>query len=176
MNRGDLVETVATKTGLTKTQANTVLDVVIDTIQTGVRKDGEVRLVSFGTFKKAVRKARTGVNPRTGESLKIPKKTVAKFTPSKTWEVNKAKPKTTKNTKVVLLADVKVAKAKAARAKATTTKAVTKTKAVAKAVKATRTKAVAKTKVTAIKTRATKAKTAKPVVKTRAKAAKKTKK
>ena len=119
MNRGDLVETLTAKNGLTKTEANAILDTVIDSVKTGVRKDGEVRLVGFGTFKKAERKARRGVNPRTGAALRIPKKTVAKFTPSKTWEVNKA------------------TKKKVVKVKATTTKTVAK-------VKATTTKTVAK--------------------------------
>ena len=76
MNRGQIVEVVAKKTGLSKRQTDNVLGTLIHTIQTGVRKDGEVRLVGFGTFKKIVRKARKGRNPQTGETIKIAKKKV----------------------------------------------------------------------------------------------------
>lgn len=91
MNRGQLVESVAKKTGMSKRQTEEVVATVIDQIQTGVKKDGEVRLVGFGTFKKAVRKARKGRNPQTGETIRIKRKTFPKFIPSKTWEPTKYK-------------------------------------------------------------------------------------
>lgn len=85
MNKTQLIETIAKTNKMSKKQAGDVLTTVIEGIQTGVRKDGEVRLVGFGTFKKATRKARKGVNPATGEKIKIAKKTYPKFVPSKTW-------------------------------------------------------------------------------------------
>mgnify|MGYP003430252732 FL=1 len=79
MNRADLVAILATKNDLSKTAANAVLDTLIDTIQTAVKKGDAVQLVGFGTFKSAKRAARTGKNPSTGASLKIPATTVPRF-------------------------------------------------------------------------------------------------
>ena len=89
MNRGELVNFVAKKEGLSKRKADQVVGTLIEGIQSGVKKDGEVRLVGFGTFKKTTRKARKGRNPQTGEVIKIARKTLPKFTPSKTWNPTK---------------------------------------------------------------------------------------
>lgn len=85
MNRGELVEQLAKTEGVSKRKADSILSTVIETIQKGVKKDGEVRLVGFGTFRKAVRKARKGRNPKTGEAIKIARKIFPKFVPSKSW-------------------------------------------------------------------------------------------
>jgi len=79
MNRADLVATLAAKNDLSKTAANAVLDTLIETIQTAVKKGDAVQLVGFGTFKSAKRAARTGKNPSTGAAIKIPASTVPKF-------------------------------------------------------------------------------------------------
>ena len=79
MNRADLVATLAAKNDLSKTAANAVLDTLIETIQTAVKKGDAVQLVGFGTFKSAKRAARTGKNPATGAALKIPASTVPTF-------------------------------------------------------------------------------------------------
>lgn len=79
MNRADLVAILAAKNDLSKVAANAVLDTLIDTIQTAVKKGDAVQLVGFGTFKSAKRAARTGKNPSTGATLKIPASTVPKF-------------------------------------------------------------------------------------------------
>ncbi|WP_276208315.1 HU family DNA-binding protein [Acidovorax kalamii] len=79
MNRAELVEILASKNDLSKTAANAVLETLIDTIQTAVKKGDAVQLVGFGTFKSAKRAARTGKNPSTGAALKIPASTVPKF-------------------------------------------------------------------------------------------------
>lgn len=79
MNRAKLVEILASKNDLSKTAANAVLETLIDTIQTAVKKGDSVQLVGFGTFKSAKRAARTGKNPSTGTALKIPASTVPKF-------------------------------------------------------------------------------------------------
>ena len=71
MNRADLVATLAAKNDLSKTAANAVLDTLIETIQTAVKKGDAVQLVGFGTFQVRKRAARTGRNPKTGESIKI---------------------------------------------------------------------------------------------------------
>lgn len=80
MNRSQLVEQVAHTSDLSKAAIDRVLDSLIDTIQTAVKKGDSVQLVGFGTFKSAKRNARTGKNPRTGAAVKIPATTVPKFT------------------------------------------------------------------------------------------------
>jgi len=77
MNKGELVAEVSKKAGLTKKDAACAVDAILDTIKKNVKKS--VTLVGFGTFKVVRRKARTGVNPRTGEKIKIPAKNVVKF-------------------------------------------------------------------------------------------------
>lgn len=79
MNRSELVEILASKNELSKAAAGAVLDTLIETIQTTVKKGQPVQLVGFGTFKSAKRAARTGKNPATGAALKIPASTVPKF-------------------------------------------------------------------------------------------------
>ncbi|OZI62776.1 MULTISPECIES: HU family DNA-binding protein [Bordetella] len=79
MNRAELVEILASKNDLSKAATNAVLDTLIDSIQTAVKKGDVVQLVGFGTFKSTKRAARTGKNPATGAALKIPASTVPKF-------------------------------------------------------------------------------------------------
>ncbi|KLN58346.1 HU family DNA-binding protein [Variovorax paradoxus] len=79
MNRVELVEILTSKNDLSKAAANAVLETLIDTIQSAVKKGDAVQLVGFGTFKSVERAARTGKNPATGAALKIPASTVPKF-------------------------------------------------------------------------------------------------
>lgn len=78
MSKQDVIEKVATKTKLPKSEVATVLNEVIDTITAGM-KSGEVVLTGFGTFKTSKRAARTGRNPKTGATIKIPAMTVPRF-------------------------------------------------------------------------------------------------
>jgi len=79
MSKTELVEFIAEKAGLTKADAQRALDAAIDGISTGLKKEGKVTLVGFGTFSAKKRAAREGINPLTKEPLKIPAKTVASF-------------------------------------------------------------------------------------------------
>jgi len=79
MNKNDLVAYVAEETELTKADATRALDAVIEGITAGLKKNGEVRLVGFGTFLVSQRAATTGRNPRTGEAIKIKASKQAKF-------------------------------------------------------------------------------------------------
>ena len=81
MNKGDLIERVATDAGVTKTQAEAAISSLLAGIQGDLRKGGRVTLVGFGTFSVGSRKAKTGRNPRTGQALKIAARKVAKFSP-----------------------------------------------------------------------------------------------
>ncbi len=83
MNKNDLVSEVASNSGLTKADAGRAVDGVIDTITSCLQKGNEVRLTGFGTFTTTQRKATTGRNPRTGESIKIAASTQPKFRPGK---------------------------------------------------------------------------------------------
>ena len=79
MSKTELVEFVAAKAGLTKADATRALDAVIEGVTTGLKKEGRVALVGFGTFAAKKRAARNGINPLTKKAIKIPAKTVASF-------------------------------------------------------------------------------------------------
>lgn len=71
MNKGDLIEAVSTQAGLAKAEATRAVDAVLEVI-TGALKNGDtVALVGFGTFVVKARAARSGRNPRTGETIEI---------------------------------------------------------------------------------------------------------
>lgn len=71
MNRSELNESVAKAMDCSKAQADRAVASVLEGIQKGLKKTGEVSIVGFGTFRVKTRKARVGRNPRTGESIKI---------------------------------------------------------------------------------------------------------
>lgn len=79
MNKAQLIEKVATETKVSKAQAEMILDAAIENIKKSVKKGDDVKLVGFGTFTKAKRKARTGRNPQTGKAIKIPASFAPKF-------------------------------------------------------------------------------------------------
>ena len=79
MNKNDLISAVADNSGLSKSDAGKAVDGVFNTITNELRRRGEVRVVGFGTFSTAQRKATTGRNPRTGEAIQIPASTQPKF-------------------------------------------------------------------------------------------------
>ena len=79
MNKNDLVATVSSSTGLSKTDAAKAVDGVFDAITNSLTGGQEVRLVGFGTFSVAHRKATQGRNPRTGERIQIPASIQPKF-------------------------------------------------------------------------------------------------
>jgi len=82
MNKGDLVSEVAKVVG-TKKEAQAAVDCVFSSITKALKKKQKVTLIGFGTFKVDKRKARKGVNPQTGEKIKIKAKRVPKFVPGK---------------------------------------------------------------------------------------------
>ena len=77
--QGVCVEILASKNDLSKTAVSDVLNTLIETIQTVVKKGDAVQLVGFGTFKAVKRAACKGMNPATGDALKIPATTIPKF-------------------------------------------------------------------------------------------------
>ena len=82
MNKEQLVESIAKDTKMSKTDSEKALNAVLSNIHKAAKKE-PVQLVGFGTFKTTKRKARKGVNPATGEPIKIPAKKVFTFKPSK---------------------------------------------------------------------------------------------
>ena len=81
MNKTELIAEMADKAGLTKADAKKALDAFIDTIAASLKKGDKISLVGFGSFDVAKRNARTGRNPKTGETIKIAAKKVVKFRP-----------------------------------------------------------------------------------------------
>ena len=79
MNKAQLIEKIATETKTSKAQAEAILDCAIENIKKTVKKGDDVKLVGFGTFTKAKRKARVGRNPQTGKAIKIPAAWTPKF-------------------------------------------------------------------------------------------------
>ncbi len=79
MNKNDLVSTVAEMSELSKADAARAVDSVFDSITASLKTGTEVRLVGFGTFSVARRKASEGRNPRTGEKIHIPASNQPKF-------------------------------------------------------------------------------------------------
>ncbi len=79
MNKNDLVAEVAASAALSKADAAKAVDAVFNSITSALSGGGEVRLVGFGTFSVAQRKATQGRNPRTGERIQIPASRQPKF-------------------------------------------------------------------------------------------------
>jgi DNA-binding protein HU-beta len=79
MNKADLVNSISEKTGLTKSKTNEVVDAFVSSITESLKNGEKVTLVGFGTFATTKKEARKGRNPKTGETIEIQSKTVAKF-------------------------------------------------------------------------------------------------
>ena len=79
MTKAELVEFIAEHADLTKAAAGRALDAVVEGITTGLKKEGKVTLVGFGTFNAKKRDAREGRNPQTGETVKIAARVVPGF-------------------------------------------------------------------------------------------------
>ncbi len=81
MNKADLIDRVAAGTKISKAQAATAIDTLVESVTGALRKGDRVALIGFGTFSVSQRKARNGRNPQTGTVIKIAARKVAKFTP-----------------------------------------------------------------------------------------------
>ena len=81
MNKGELVESMANASGISKAAAERALTGLLDAISGALSKGDKVTLVGFGTFSTSKRAARQGRNPQTGAAIKIPARTVARFKP-----------------------------------------------------------------------------------------------
>ena len=84
MTKADLIAKMANDAGITKAAAAAALESFTANVTKALKKkNGKVTLVGFGTFQKTRRKARTGRNPQTGETMKIKARNVVKFTAGK---------------------------------------------------------------------------------------------
>ena len=84
LTKGELIEIMAKDAGISKVAAKAALESFIEGIQLSLKKpNAKVTIVGFGTFSKVRRNVRKGRNPQTGETIKIPAKSVIKFTPAK---------------------------------------------------------------------------------------------
>lgn len=83
MNKAELIDAMAEKAGLTKVDAGKALEAMMETTIDTLKKGDKVTLIGFGTFSSMQRAARKGRNPKTGKTIKIAAKKVAKFVPGK---------------------------------------------------------------------------------------------
>lgn len=79
MTKQELIQKVASKSGLTKKDAENVLNTILDEIANALKAGDKVQLIGFGTFETRKRSGRIGRNPQTGESIEIPEMTVPAF-------------------------------------------------------------------------------------------------
>jgi len=79
MNKGELIASIAEKSGLTRTQAGETLDAVIASITEALQKGEDVKIVGFGTFVVTDRPAGVARNPRTGEQVPVAASKAPKF-------------------------------------------------------------------------------------------------
>ena len=79
MNKTELVNAIAEKSGLSKVDAKKALDATIEAMGAALAKGDKIALVGFGTFSVVEKAARTGINPRTKETIKIAARKTVKF-------------------------------------------------------------------------------------------------
>ncbi len=86
MNKVELVASVAEKTGLAKKDAEKAVAAVLDAVKEAVVKGDKVQLFGFGTFEVRARAARTGLNPKTKETIEIPASKAPAFKAAKAFK------------------------------------------------------------------------------------------
>ena len=79
MNKAQLIDAMASKSGLSKNDSKKSLEALIESVSDALKKGDRIGLVGFGSFSVAERSSRTGRNPRTGQEINIPAKKVVKF-------------------------------------------------------------------------------------------------
>jgi DNA-binding protein HU-beta len=79
MNKTELINSIAEKAGLSKADAKKALDATVDSITEALAKDDKVTLIGFGTFSVVEKGERTGINPRTKETITIAARKTVKF-------------------------------------------------------------------------------------------------
>ncbi len=93
MNKGELVDAIASRTRVNKKTADEVLTATLEVIVETVSSDQKVTLVGFGSFESRERKAREGRNPKTGAKMEIPATKVPAFSAGKSFKEKVSPPK-----------------------------------------------------------------------------------
>jgi DNA-binding protein HU-beta len=88
MNKAQLIDAIAADSGLTKTDSARAIDSFVTTVNKTLKKGDEVAITGFGKFSVIKRSARAGVNPRTGEKVRIKASKAPKFTAGATLKQN----------------------------------------------------------------------------------------
>ncbi len=88
MNKTQLIDAMAAKSGLTKADSKKALEAFMEATAEALKSDDKIQLIGFGTFSTSERAARTGRNPRTGAEIKIDAKKVVKFKPGAELEAS----------------------------------------------------------------------------------------
>jgi nucleoid DNA-binding protein len=83
MNKKELIEKLSEKMSTSKAEAGRVFDMIIEMIIEDMKKGEKVTIAGFGIFQVKDRKARMGINPKTGEKIQIPAKKAVKFRAAK---------------------------------------------------------------------------------------------
>ena len=83
MTKADIVNQIAESTGLTKTDTAAVVEQFLRSVISALQQGDHIEIRGFGTFKVVTRASRTGRNPKTGDVVKIPKRPVPVFKPSR---------------------------------------------------------------------------------------------
>jgi len=91
MNKGEFVEKLGKKAGLTKADASKATDAMLDLITSALAKNEPVLLTGFGKFEARIRKSTKRMNPQTGQRITVPAKAVPVFKPGKTLKTIVAK-------------------------------------------------------------------------------------
>ncbi len=91
MNKTELIAAVAAKTGLTKKDAERVINATVESITESLVKGDKVQVSGFGIFEVKTREARVGRNPRTKETIQIPATRLPALKASKTLKDTIAK-------------------------------------------------------------------------------------
>lgn len=86
MTKSQLVQKLADAASISKKQADTVLQTLVQVTVTAVKKGEPVKIPGLGTFRKVQTKARMGRNPQTGEPIKIPARKKVRFSVAKTFK------------------------------------------------------------------------------------------
>lgn len=93
MNKSELIDAIVAGADISKAAAGRALDATVDAITKAVAAGDSVTLVGFGSFKASSRAARTGKNPKTGQTINIPATTVPKFSAGASFKAAVSKKK-----------------------------------------------------------------------------------
>jgi DNA-binding protein HU-beta len=86
MTKAELVDQVAKATGLSKKDSEAALDTTFEVIKKSIKKESGFRYPGFGTFSVKKRKARTGINPQTGQKIKVKASKTVGFKPAQAFK------------------------------------------------------------------------------------------